>query len=192
MRADLAVEADIVAAVQQTLLQHQRLDVLFNNAGIEGTGGPVSSIEAAMIDQVLAVNVRGLLLAIREAVPHLKKTQGVIINNSSVVADIGFAGTSIYSASKGAVHALTRTVAMELIKDGIRVNAVSPGPIETAMGERVFGSLDNMRAFAAAGLPAGAPGQPSDIAAGVLFLASPESRFVVGHVLTLDGGLTAQ
>ncbi len=192
IRADVAIEADVVAAVKGTVQLHGRLDVLFNNAGIEGTNSPIDALTAANFDQVFAVNVRGLLLAIREAVPHLKKTRGVIINNSSVVADIGFPNTAIYSASKGAVHALTRSAAIELIKDGVRVNAVSPGPIETDMGARFFGSIENMRGFAQSGLPLGAPGQPQDIAAAVLFLASSESRFVVGQLLALDGGLTAQ
>lgn len=192
LRADVAIEADVVAAVKGAVQLHGRLDVLFNNAGIEGTNGPIDALTAANFDQVFAVNVRGLLLAIREAVPHLKKTRGVIINNSSVVADVGFPNTAIYSASKGAVHALTRSAAIELIKEGVRVNAVSPGPIETDMGARFFGSIENMRGFAQSGLPLGAPGQPNDIAAAVLFLASPESRFVVGQLLALDGGLTAQ
>ena len=191
VRTDVAVEADVVGAIAHTIKTYGQLDVLFNNAGIEGKNAPIADLTTADFDQVFGVNVRGLWLAIREALPHLKKTRGVIVNNSSVVADIGFAGTTLYSATKGAVHALTRAAAIELMKEGVRVNAVAPGPIETDMGARFFGSLDNLRGFAQT-LPAGSSGQPADIAAAVLYLASPESRFVVGQILTVDGGLSAQ
>jgi len=192
VRADLAIEADVVAVVAQSVKTYGRLDVLFNNAGIEGKNAPIGTLTSTDFDEVFTVNVRGLWLAIREALPHLKKTGGTIVNNGSVVAETGFANTSIYSATKGAVHALTRAAAIELIKDGVRVNAVAPGPIETDMGARFFGSLDNMRGFAQTSLPIGTAGLPADIAAAVLYLASSESRFVVGQVLNVDGGLTAQ
>jgi NAD(P)-dependent dehydrogenase (short-subunit alcohol dehydrogenase family) len=102
------------------------------------------------------------------------------------------AGTTIYAASKGAISTMTRTAAIEFIKSGVRVNAVSPGPIETDMGSRFFGSIDNMRGFAAASVPAGIAGSVVDIAEAVLFLASPAAKFIVGQTLTIDGGLLSQ
>lgn len=192
VRGDVGIEADVVAIVAQAVATYGRLDVVFNNAGIEGRLGTIDAVGAEDFDEVYRINVRGSWLVMKHALPHLQTTRGNIINNSSVVADIGFAGTTIYSSSKGAVHALTRAAAIEFIKQGVRVNAVSPGPIETSMAARFFGSIDNARAFAQTGVPAGNPGQPSDIAHAVLYLASPDSQFVVGQILTVDGGLSVQ
>ena len=110
----------------------------------------------------------------------------------SVAADLGMAGTTLYAASKGAITTMTRTAAIEFVKAGVRVNAVSPEPIETDMGARFFGSLDNMRGFAATGVPLGVPGSTSDIADAVLFLASPQAGFIIGQTLTVDGGMISQ
>jgi NAD(P)-dependent dehydrogenase (short-subunit alcohol dehydrogenase family) len=192
VRGDVGVEADVVAIVAHVVAKFGRLDVVFNNAGIEGRLGTIDAISADDFDEVYRINVRGTWLVMKHALPHLQKTRGAIVNNSSVVADIGFPGTSAYSASKGAVHALTRATAIEFIKSGVRVNAVSPGPIETSMAARFFGSIDNARSFAQTGVPAGVPGLPSDIAAAVLYLASPDARFVLGQILTVDGGLSVQ
>jgi len=192
IRADIAKEDDVKAAVEGTVKAFGQLDVLFNNAGIEGKNGPIGDLSAADVDETFGVNVRGSWLAMKHALPHLAKTGGNIVNNSSIAADIGFPHASIYSASKGAVNALTRSAAMEFIPQGVRVNAVAPGPIETDMSARMFGSLDNFRAFAKPLVPSGAPGHVDDIAEAVLYLASPESRFVVGQVLAVDGGATAR
>jgi len=192
IRADVAKEADVQAAIDGTVKEYGRLDVLFNNAGIEGKNGPIAGLSAADFEETFGVNVRGTWLAMKHALPHLAKTKGNIVNNSSVVAEAGFPNFSIYSASKGAVNALTRAAAMEFIPQGIRVNAVAPGPIETDMAARAFGSLEALREVAKAMVPAGAPGAVEDIAEAVLYLASPEARFVVGQVLTVDGGFTAR
>jgi NAD(P)-dependent dehydrogenase (short-subunit alcohol dehydrogenase family) len=192
IRADIAKEADVKAAVDGTVKEFGQLDVLFNNAGIEGKSGPIGELSAADVDETFGVNVRGTWLGMKHALPHLSKTRGAIVNNSSVVAEIGFPNFTIYSASKGAVNALTRAAAIEFIDQGVRVNAVAPGPIETDMAARVFGGLDGLRATAKVLVPSGAPGHVDDIAEAVLYLASPDSRFVVGQVLTVDGGLTAR
>jgi NAD(P)-dependent dehydrogenase (short-subunit alcohol dehydrogenase family) len=192
IRADVAKEADVKGAIEGTVKEYGRLDVLFNNAGIEGKNGPIVDLAAADFDQTFGVNVRGTWLAMKHALPYLAKTKGSIVNNSSVVAEAGFANFSIYSASKGAVNALTRAAAMEFIPQGIRVNAVAPGPIETDMAARAFGSLEALREVSKTMVPTGVPGQVDDIAEAVLYLASPEARFVVGQVLSVDGGLTAR
>ena len=191
-RADVSIEADVRALVEHVVREHDRLDVVFNNAGVEGKIGPIESLSAVDFDHVFGINVRGSWLVMKHALPHLQKTRGAIVNNSSVAADLGMAGTTIYAASKGAITTLTRTAAIELAKTGVRVNAVSPGPIETDMGARFFGSIENMRGFASTAVPVGAPGSTKDIAEAVLFLASPEARFIVGQTLTIDGGLLAQ
>lgn len=192
VRADVTSEGDVAALVAETVKQHGRLDVVFNNAGVEGKLGPIATLSVADLDETFAVNVRGTWLVMKHALPHLAVTRGTIVNNASVVADIGVAGTSIYSSSKGAVSAMTRAAAIEFIQAGVRVNAVSPGPIETDMGSRFFGSIDNMRGFAKTAVPVGTPGTPDDIAEGVLYLASPQAAFVVGQILTIDGGMTVQ
>ena len=192
VRGDVGVEADVVAILAHTIATYGRLDVVFNNAGTEGQGGPIETVTADHFDDVFRINVRGTWLVLKHALPHLRVTSGAVINNSSAVADVGFAGTTIYSASKGAIHSLTRAAAIEFIKQGVRVNAVAPGPIETPMASRFFGSLENAQGFAQNGVPAGFLGQPADIASAVLYLASPESRYVVGQFLTLDGGLSVQ
>ena len=192
VRADVAKDADVKAAVDATVKEFGRLDVLFNNAGIEGKNGPIGDLGAADFDETFGVNVRGTWVAMKHALPHLVKTGGAIINNSSVVAEAGFPNFSIYSASKGAVNALTRSAAMEFIPQGVRVNAVAPGPIETDMAARVFGGIDGLRERSKTTIPTGLPGQVEDVAEAVLYLASPDARFVVGQVLTVDGGMTAR
>jgi NAD(P)-dependent dehydrogenase (short-subunit alcohol dehydrogenase family) len=169
-----------------------RLDVVFNNAGIEGKNGPIGTLGPADFDETFGVNVKGTWLAMKHALPHLVKTKGTIVNNSSAVADVGFADFTIYSATKGAVNALTRAAAIEFIPQGVRVNAVAPGPIVTDMAARVFGGLDALQAVAKQAVPVGVPGRVEDIAAAVLYLASPEAGFVVGQILTVDGGLTVR
>ena len=192
IRTDVAKEADVQAVVDGAVKEFGRLDVLFNNAGIEGKNGPIGTLGGADFDETFGVNVKGTWLAMKQALPHLARTKGTIVNNSSVVADVGFADFSIYSATKGAVNALTRAAAIEFISQGVRVNAVAPGPIVTDMAERVFGGLEALQAVARQAVPTGAPGRVEDIAAAVLYLASPEAGFVVGQVLTVDGGLSVR
>ena len=190
LRADVSKEGDVEAVVAGTVREFGRLDVLFNNAGIEGKNGPIGSLGPADFDETFGVNVKGTWLAMKHALPHLVKTKGTIVNNSSAVAEVGFVNLSIYSATKGAVNALTRAAAIEFISQGVRVNAVAPGPIVTDMADRVFGGLDALQAVAKQAVPVGVPGRVEDIAAAVLYLASPEAGFVVGQILTVDGGLT--
>ena len=191
-RADVAKEQDVAAVVEGTVREFGRLDVVFNNAGIEGKNGPIGTLGPADFDETFGVNVKGTWLAMKHALPHLVKTKGTIVNNSSAVADVGFADFTIYSATKGAVNALTRAAAIEFIPQGVRVNAVAPGPIVTDMAARVFGGLDALQAVAKQAVPVGVPGRVEDIAAAVLYLASPEAGFVVGQILTVDGGLTVR
>jgi NAD(P)-dependent dehydrogenase (short-subunit alcohol dehydrogenase family) len=190
VRADVALEADVQALIGQVKKLYGRLDVVFNNAGVEGKVGPIETLTAKDFDDTFAVNVRGSWLVLKYALPLLRESKGVVINNGSVVADIGMAGTSVYAATKGAIATLTRAAAIEVAKEGVRVNSVSPGPIETDMGARFFGTLDNMRGFASTSVPIGRTGQPNDIAEAVLYLAS--ASFVTGQTLTVDGGLISQ
>lgn len=192
VRRDVALETDVAAMVAHAVKSFGKLDVVFNNAGLEGKLGPIETLTAADFDETFAINVRGTWLVMKHALPHLAATKGTIVNNSSVAADIGMAGATVYATTKGAITTLTRTAAIEFVKAGVQVNAVSPGPIETDMGARFFGSLDNMRGFAKSGVPLGVPCTPADIAEAILYLASAQTRFVVGQTLTIDGGLASQ
>jgi len=192
VRTDIAREADVKAVIDSTVKEFGQLDVVFNNAGIEGKVGPIGGLGVGDFDETFEVNVKGTWLAMKHALPYLVKTQGTIVNTGSVNGEVGFPGTSILSATKGAVHALTRAAAIEFIPQGVRVNAVAPGPIETDLAARAFGGVDELRAAAKQLVPVGKPGAVEDIAAATLYLASPESRFVVGQVLVVDGGMTVR
>jgi NAD(P)-dependent dehydrogenase (short-subunit alcohol dehydrogenase family) len=191
IRTDVADEKDIRAAVAYAVKTYGQLDVLFNNAGIEGKNGPIAELEGADFDATFATNVKGVWLLMKHALPHLVKTKGAIVNNGSVVADVGLPSLTLYSSAKGAVHTLTRTAAIEFIQSGVRVNAVAPGPVLSEAASRMFGSQDKFEEFFKGKIPAGRVGQPEDIAEAVLYLASPQASFVVGQILTVDGGLTA-
>jgi NAD(P)-dependent dehydrogenase (short-subunit alcohol dehydrogenase family) len=190
-RADVSKEEDVKALVASTVAKYGQIDVLFNNAGVEGKNGPITTLEASDWDFTFGVNVRGTWLVTKHAFPWLAKTKGVIINNSSVAASKGMLGTSIYGASKAAIEAFTRATAIEFAHAGVRVNAVSPGPIATDMGTRFFGSQEALNGFGNT-MPAGRPGATDDIADVVLFLASNESSYILGQVIQVDGGFTAK
>jgi NAD(P)-dependent dehydrogenase (short-subunit alcohol dehydrogenase family) len=184
--ATLALAADVVAA-------HGRIDVLFNNAGIAGVG-MVHDTSVELWDLVMAVNVRGVFLVARAVVPHMMAAgRGSIINMSSTIAEIGLANRASYAASKGAVLALTRQMQADYAAHGIRVNALLPGTIHTPFVDRYLrDSYDDP----VAGLEAlkrrqltGDLGRPEDVAMAALYLASDESRFVLGSAMYVDGGV---
>jgi NAD(P)-dependent dehydrogenase (short-subunit alcohol dehydrogenase family) len=192
IRTDVANEKDLLAAVAFTVKTYGQLDVLFNNAGTGGKSGPIGDLSAADFDLVFNTNVKAFWLLMKYALPHLVKTKGAIVNNGSIVADVGLTNLTLYSMTKGAVHTLTRTAAMEFIASGVRVNAVAPGPTLSEGASRMFGSEEKFEEFFKGRLPVGRTGRPEDIAEAVLYLASPQAAFVVGQILTVDGGLTAQ
>jgi NAD(P)-dependent dehydrogenase (short-subunit alcohol dehydrogenase family) len=193
VRADVAVEAEIAALVAKTLTTYGRLDVAFNNAGVE-IGGPIPDVSEADYRRVFDINVWGVLASMKHEIPvMLQQGGGVIINTSSIAGQIAMAGASIYVASKHAVDGLTKSAALEYAKQGIRVNAVSPGAIETDMLNRFTGggsddALNYMRSLH----PVGRLGGTDEIAKVVLFLASDAASFITGVSLAVDGGFLAQ
>ena len=200
VRADVAREADVKAMVDRTLDWFGRLDCLVNNAGIPSPMVSVTEVDVATIDQVLAVNVKGVLLGMKHAAPvMLAQQSGSIVNVSSMAGHRGGVSGHIYSASKGAVSALTRSVAAELGEKGVRVNSISPGAIVTGIFGKNAG-LEGSKADRVAGVvkeafariqPIPRAGMPEDIAQAALFLAGDGSGFINGQDIVVDGGHTA-
>jgi NAD(P)-dependent dehydrogenase (short-subunit alcohol dehydrogenase family) len=200
VRADVANEADIKAMIDQTVEWFGRLDCLVNNAGIPSPMISITEVDVATIDQVLAVNVRGVTLGIKHAARAMLQTgSGSIINIGSVAGLRGGISAHIYSASKGAVQALTRSAAAELGEKAIRVNCISPGAIVTGIFGKNAG-LEGSKADQVTGVvkqrfaaiqPIPRAGLPGDIAQAAVFLASDGSGFVNGQDIVVDGGMTS-
>src|SRR5687767_12378308 len=172
IKSDVSSEADAEALVAQTLSVYGRLDAAFNNAGIEGEVGKRTHEQSvANYRAVMDINVLGVLLAMRHEIAAMLKTGGgSIVNNASVAGLVGFPGASVYVASKHAVLGLTRSAALEYAKEGIRVNAVSPGPIQTPMLDRFMGELGaEVEAHLMNTLPMGRKGRAEEIAEAVLW-----------------------
>ena len=196
---DVAEELQVRAAIEQVAAREGRLDILVNNAGISHVG---NILETSLEDweRVMRVNARGVFLCAREAVRQMLAqlpSGGVIINMSSVAATIGVDRRLPYSASKGAVLALTRSIAIDFVTQGIRCNAICPGTVHTPFVESYLarhfaGREDEMRQQLHARQPIGRMGRPDEIAHAALYLASDEAAFVTGSALVIDGGWTAR
>jgi NAD(P)-dependent dehydrogenase (short-subunit alcohol dehydrogenase family) len=192
VRADVSRAADCAAMVERAVTRFGRLDVAFNNAGINIKAVPIADVDEASWNRLLGVNLTGVFLCMKYEIAAMKRSGGgVIINTASVGGVIGTAGVTAYCASKHGVIGLTKSAALDHIRDGIRINAVCPGGTRTAMLEEWFKDPEVERT-ATAGTPIGRMADPAEIARAVLFLASDESSFMVGHALVADGGLTAQ
>jgi len=187
LQADIASEADVVKLIAEAQAKLGPLDILVNNAGIYEFGG-AEAFTADHIDRQLNLNVRGLLFAIREAVRAFGERGGAVVNISSSVVETPPANASVYSATKGAVDAITRSLGQELGPKKIRVVAVSPGFIETEGTHTMPGGGD-FKAFAVSRTPVGRAGKPEDIAAAVAYAASDEASFLTGAILTVNGGI---
>lgn len=193
LRTDVETEGDIKALVDHAVSTYGRLDVAFNNAGIEGLVAPLVDQTDDNFHAVMDVNVRGVWLSMKHQIPQMLKTGGgAIVNNSSVAGMIGFGGISIYSASKHAVMGLTKCAALEYSAQGIRVNAVNPAVIDTSMVDRLAASMDTEKESLSALHPIGRIGQPDEVANAVLWLCSDKASFVTGTGLAVDGAYTAQ
>src|SRR5438309_3752610 len=189
VRADVAKDADVKAMVDFAVNKFGRLDLAFNNAGVEWKG-PLDQATEAEYRRVFDINVWGVLNSMRHEIPvMLKNGGGAIVNTSSVAGHVGLPQVSVYIASKHAVEGLTKSVALEFAKQNIRINAVAPGVIATELFDRFAG--DEMRDQITAINPVGRIGASEEIAAAVLYLASDDAKFTTGTSLVVDGGYVA-
>lgn len=191
VRCNVAVSADVQRMVEQVVDSFGNIDVLVNNAGFGFTGTVVTIAEDDW-DRLMSVNVKSMFLCSKYVIPVMAKNGGgAIINTTSYTAVSAIANRAAYVASKGAVSALTRAMALDHVKDGIRVNAVAPGTVDSPYFARIFAEAESpseLRAAFDARAALNRMGQPEEIAEAFLFLASDRSKFATGSILTVDGG----
>ena len=191
IEADVRKEDEVRRLVDETVDRFGRLDAAVNNAGTEGRPGPITEQTVETYAATFDTNVLGTILSMKHEVRAMSaQGSGSIVNVSSTYGHDGAAGASIYSASKHAVEGLTKSLALEAAKSGVRVNAVAPGPTETGMLNRFTGTAERKAALAA-GVPLGRVGRPEEIAEAIVFLASDAASFVTGQIVSADGGKSA-
>jgi NAD(P)-dependent dehydrogenase (short-subunit alcohol dehydrogenase family) len=191
IRADVRHEDDIRNLVDATVARFGRLDVAVNNAGTEGKPGPVTEQTSESYAAMFDTNVLGTLLSLKHEFRVMQRQgSGSIVNISSTMGERGAANLSLYTASKHAVEGLTKSAALEGAAFGVRVNAVAPGPTDTAMLDRLTGTPEKKSAFYAA-VPLKRGAKPEEIADAIVFLASEKASFITGQVVRINGGKTA-
>jgi NAD(P)-dependent dehydrogenase (short-subunit alcohol dehydrogenase family) len=191
INADVRKEDDVRAMVDKTIARFGRLDVAVNNAATEGLLGPITDQTAKTFAATFETNVLGVVLSMKHEVRAMQlQGGGNVINISSTYGHEGAANASMYVGAKHAIEGITKSVALEVAKSGIRVNAVAPGPTDTGMLTRFTGTAANKAALATQ-VPLGRLGLADEVAAGIVFIASDEARFITGHILNVDGGHSA-
>jgi NAD(P)-dependent dehydrogenase (short-subunit alcohol dehydrogenase family) len=192
IRTDVTRAGQVQAMVAQTVATYGRLDCAFNNAGIEEEHMRLADCSEETFDRIMGINVKGVWLCLKyQLAQMLEQGGGAIVNTASVAGLVGAPKMAAYSASKHAVLGLTKSAAIEYARKGIRVNAVCPGVIRTAMYERAVAADPQIGLAAAQMHPVGRLGEVDEVAAVVLWLCSDAASFVTGHAHTVDGGLTA-
>ena len=191
IRCDVSDDADVAALVDRTVATFGRLDAAFNNAGVMARIATITDSPREDWDRVIGINLRGVWSCMAYELRQMQKQgSGAIVNNASVGALTGNPGIASYIASKHGVVGLTRTAALEVVRHGIRVNAVNPGLIDTQIARDVVAGDETAYDGIANTVPIGRAGRPEEIASAVLWLCSPGASYVIGHALTVDGGMT--
>ena len=192
VRCDVTKEADIVALVAQTVATYGRLDFAFNNAGVEELPCLVTDRKEDDIRRILDTNVLGVILSLKHEIPAiLQSGGGAIVNNSSVAGLVGIRGVVTYSASKHAVLGITKSVALDYARKGVRINAVCPGGVDSEMLDRLAPTPE-LKALFASMHPVGRIGTAAEVASAVVYLCSPAASFITGQAFPIDGGFSAQ
>ncbi|MET2831583.1 SDR family NAD(P)-dependent oxidoreductase [Mesorhizobium shangrilense] len=187
---DLADDDAPARVVEAARTHFKTVDMLVNNAGVAGPKALAES-DDELIDHVMGINIRAVMRLTRDMLPHITRPDGCIVNVCSVFGEVGFPNTAAYAASKGALSQLTRQLASDLSADGIRVNGVAPGVINTPIvAERIASDAWYRRAMIET-TPIRRVGTPEDVAGGILFLCSNDAQFITGHILNIDGGWLA-
>lgn len=191
IRCDVSDDAQVTALVDRTVAAFGRLDAAFNNAGVMAHIAQTADSTREEWDRVIGINLRGVWSCMKHELRQMERQgSGAIVNNGSVGALTGNPGIASYIASKHGVVGLTRTAALEYVKQGIRVNAVNPGLINTQIARDVVAGDEQAYGELATNVPIGRAGRPEEIASVVLWLCSPAASYVVGQAITVDGGLT--
>jgi NAD(P)-dependent dehydrogenase (short-subunit alcohol dehydrogenase family) len=191
IRADVRNEGDVQSLIDGAIARFGRLDVAVNNAGTEGKAGPMTEVTADSYAAMFETNVLGTLLGLKHELRAMQaQGAGSIVNISSTMGERGAANMALYAGSKHAVEGITKSVAIEAAAFGIRVNAVAPGPTDTAMLDRLSGGGEKKAAFSAA-IPLKRLGTAEEVADAITFLASEKARFITGQVIRVNGGKTA-
>lgn len=192
IKADVASKTDVQAMVDKVVAHFGRLDIAFNNAGIDLSHKYLADAEEDEFDAMMNVNVRGVWLCMKYEIQQmLKQGGGVIVNTASIGGVLAAPKMGIYGATKHAVIGLTKTAAVEYGRKGIRVNSVCPGVINTEMTQKVYANDPKTEQLSLRAHPIGRIGEPEDIANGVMYLSSDASSFMLGHQLMIEGGFTA-
>ncbi len=192
VKCDVSKPGDITVMIDKAFSAYGRLDYAFNNAGIEGVSALIQECTQENWERTLAINLTGIWLCMKHEIPHmLRQGKGAIVNCASVAGLIGFPGLPAYVASKHAVVGITRTAALENAKLGIRINAVCPGVIRTAMIDRITGKDKVAEKQFIDMEPMGRMGEPAEVAEAVVWLCSDAASFVTGHAMPVDGGWIA-
>lgn len=188
--ADVRLDADVSTLVDETVARFGGLDVAVNNAGTEGQVGPITDQTAESYAATFDTNVLGVILSMKHEVRVMQgQGRGSIVNISSTYGHEGAAGAAVYVGSKHAVEGITKSVAMETAKSGLRVNAVAPGPTDTGMLTRFTRTPENKAALVTT-VPMARLGLSEELASAIVFIASDQASFITGHILNVDGGKT--